>query len=98
MKGKTAFVGESASTPRPSELRALKKTEMELRTTTRLKDNANRTARLLYKAGRQVGNAAARKRFLVALEKLERERARLLVALGYSKSLLSRIRRDASKP
>jgi len=88
-----------AKTPDPSpskqETAAARKVEPDPRITARLKDNANRTARLLYAAGQDVGDVAASRLFLAKLEKLGRERNRLLLALGYPKSLL---KGAASKP
>jgi len=83
---------ERASVPRPSksESQALGRVQADLRTTAKLKENANRTARLLYEARRYVSVAARRELFLARLAKMERERNRLLLALGYPKSSLKK--------
>jgi hypothetical protein len=83
---------EKASVPRPSksESQALGGVHADLRITAKLKENANRTARLLYEAGRHVSVAARRELFLARLGKMERERNHLLVALGYPKSSLKK--------
>ena len=53
------------------------------RTTAQLKENVNQEARLLYQAGRHLGSASAKRRFLSRLATLDEERNRLLVKLGY---------------
>jgi len=72
-----------AASSRAGKKRVPQRPIADPRVTAQLKENVNQEARLLYQAGRHIGSASAKRRFLSRLAKLDEERNRLLVKLGY---------------